>query len=490
MTISGNAVSRRSAGMRSSPARAGAGKIDRVPVPDLCCLWAEEPATPMVIALVAVLDGGRFEGLSGAQLAHRVRGHVAARLHRAPMLRRVLLPTRLGQGSMAWVDAPHFEVADHVVLVAPPEPLDERGFLTWCAQRSILPLDRRRPLWRMDVVPGLAGGRVGLLVAVHHVVADGLRGVAMMTGLFDATPEAVDDADTRMPLWRPRPVPTGPELVADNLRRRAAAASRVVRGLPELPARLRSLRALTNEARSRSVPAPALTGPVGSRRRMAVLRLPLAALRRAAHDRDATINDLLLAAVTAGLHDLLSERGECPRDLVLRASVPVGARDGRPGGMLVAPLAVGIEDRDARLRLICEQTRRGKQHPDEGIAAMLTMPPSLARLGVLWARHAASSHINLYVTNVPGPLEPLYVAGARVLDVAPLAPLVAGVPFSVTALSYDGLLAVSLLADPDAVDLPALEAGVGRGFGDFLRGGVVPTGGGGVSESRPGGRSW
>jgi len=346
--------------------------------------------------------------------------------------------------------------------------LDEAGLLTWCAQRSILSLDRSRPLWRMDVVPGLSEGRVGLLVAVHHVVADGLRGVAMMTGLFDATPEVTDDADTPVPPWRPQPVPTGRELLADNLRRRAAGARRVVHGLPTLPARLRPLRALTAEARTRSMSVPALVGPIGSRRRIAVLRLPVAALRRAAHDRDATINDLLLAAVTAGLHDLLGARDECPRDLVLRASVPVGARDGSAGGMLVAPLPVGVDDSEERLRLICAQTRRRKQHPDEGIAAMLTLPVSLARLGVLWARHAASSHINLYVTNVPGPPRPLYVAGARVVDVAPLAPLVAGVPLSVTALSYDGVLAVSLLADPAAVDIAVLEAGVRRGFGDYL----------------------
>jgi WS/DGAT C-terminal domain len=64
------------------------------------------------------------------------------------------------------------------------------------------------------------------------------------------------------------------------------------------------------------------------------------------------------------------------------------------------------------------RTSRRKQHPDEGITAILTMPPSLARLGVLWARHSASSHINLYVTNVPGPPQPLYLAGAQVADVA------------------------------------------------------------------------
>lgn len=55
----------------------------------------------------------------------------------------------------------------------------------------------------MDVVSGLPDGRVGLLVAVHHVVADGLRGVAMMTGLFDPTPEPVNDAGSSVQPWRP-----------------------------------------------------------------------------------------------------------------------------------------------------------------------------------------------------------------------------------------------------------------------------------------------
>jgi diacylglycerol O-acyltransferase / wax synthase len=265
------------------------------------------------------------------------------------------------------------------------------------------------------------------------------------------------------------------DLLADNLRR-AVAAHCVVGGLPELPGRLHTLRALTAEARTRSAAAPALAGPVGSRRRMAELRLALVALRRAAHDRQVTINDLLLAAVTPGLHDLLSGKGECRPAQVLRASVPVGAHDDRAGGILVAPLPAGIDDSDERLRLICAQTRRRKQPPDEGIAAILSMPPSLARLGVLWARHTASSHINLYVTNIPRPRQPLYLAGAQIADVAPLAPLVAGVPLSVTALSYSGVLAVSLLADSTAVDLTMLAAGVRRSFDDYRRGRGSPSG--------------
>ena len=95
------------------------------------------------------------------------------------------------------------------------------------------------------------------------------------------------------------------------------------------------------------------------------------------------------------------------------------------------------------------------------------MPAGLARLGVLWARHAAAGHINLYATNVPGPPFPLYLAGADLRDVAPLAPLVAGVRLSVTALSYAGTLSVALLGDEALGDFPAFAAGVRSAFNTY-----------------------
>jgi hypothetical protein len=84
--------------------------ITRVPVPDLCCLWAETPAAPMNIALIGIFDGGALTGPGGLVRIAVIRSFIAARLDRAPMLRRVLLPTRPGQGRMAWIDAPHFGI--------------------------------------------------------------------------------------------------------------------------------------------------------------------------------------------------------------------------------------------------------------------------------------------------------------------------------------------------------------------------------------------
>jgi diacylglycerol O-acyltransferase / wax synthase len=265
--------------------------------------------------------------------------------------------------------------------------------------------------------------------------------------------------------WRPRPAPSDLELIMDNLRSRWYTVRRF------RPSRLlrsaRTLRALSH-AGGGSAPATSLTGPIGGRRRLTVLRYPMSELRWAAHTHGCTINDLLIAAVTAGLRDLLSGRGECRDGLELRASVPVGARGGSEGGMFIARLPVGVAEDAERLRIIRQATTAGKGRPDQGVAGIVALPASLARLGVAWAKRTAATHINLYVTNVPGPTSTLYFAGARLLEAVPLAPLVAGVRLSVTALSYDGQFAVALLADDSMSDLPVLAAGVRDAFERYV----------------------
>jgi WS/DGAT C-terminal domain len=136
-------------------------------------------------------------------------------------------------------------------------------------------------------------------------------------------------------------------------------------------------------------------------------------------------------------------------------------------------------------RLACQTTPSGsrssckppgKGHPDQGVAGIVALPASLARLGVAWAKRSAAAHINLYVTNVPGPTSTLYFAGARLLQAVPLAPLVAGVRLSVTALSYDGQFGMSLLVDDNVPDLPVLAAGVRGAFDCYVNAVARSTG--------------
>ena len=437
--------------------------VRRVPVPDLCCLWAETDATPMNIALMGTIDAEPLVDANGEVALELVRSFIAAHLADAPMLRRVLRYTRPGQGRAVWIDAGDFRIEQHVVLAPPEHPFsEEQDFLDWCAQETLRPLDRSRPLWRLAVVPGLPNRRVGFLVVVHHVVADGLRGVAMIASLLDADPT---ESTSSSASWRPAPPPTAAELVVDNLRAWAAS----LRSLrpARLQRRLAALRGLRSEIPSRA-PATVLSGEIGDGRQLSVVRAPLESLRAVAHTLDCTINDLLLAAVTQGVREMLCPGGECSGTMLLRATVPVGGTNGNPGGMIAVTMPVGIPDPDERLRRIAAETSLRKQSPDGGVAGIVSLPASLARLGVLWARHTAATHINLYVTNVPGPPFPLYLAGARLHDAVPLAPLVAGVRLSVTALSYDGILSVALLADEALTEFPAMTAGVRAALDDYL----------------------
>lgn len=428
--------------------------VDRVPVPDLCNLWAESPTTPMHLALAAVFEGDRLVDAEGSVDIGRIRSLVVSHLHRTPTLRRVLVRPPVGFGGPLWVDAAGFRIEEHVVVVHPAHGCaDEEAFWRWCASRSLVPLDRSRPLWRLDVVTGLPDGRLGVLLVVHHVVADGLRGVAMIGSLLDNAPRPDPE---RVAAWHPRPGPGLHDLAQDRvaavLRRRRRRAALAV---------LAALRSVRREQAVRT-PATVLGGPIGRTRAISVIHLPLEALRAHAHALGCTINDLLLAAVTQGLRDLLTRRGECTDGLVLRATAPVGSVNGRRSGMIVVPLPVGNPDPEERLRLVVAETARRKQQPDEGIAGIVAMPRLLARLGVLWARRTASAHVNLYVTNVPGPTTPLYLGEARMKTAVPIAPLVAGVRMSVTAMSYDGALVVTFLADGAVGDLRPLVDGAGE----------------------------
>lgn len=279
--------------------------VQRVPVEDLCSLWAETPTTPMHIALLGTVDAGPLTDSAGAVRVDVIRSAVEDHLDSAPALRRVLLRTRPGQGGAAWVDATDFRIEEHVVLVqAPDDVRNENELLAWCGRRSLLPLDRARPLWRMDVVPGLPDERIGVLVVLHHVVADGLRGVDLLSGLLDVEPQPQPAPQSR---WGPAPAPTTGRLVLDGAAARWAAVTGVRKGA--LASAVGVLRGLRRE-RGREAPPSPLAGPIGSGRRLEVVRRPLDELRAAAHTFGCTVNDLLLAAVTHGLRDALTARGQ------------------------------------------------------------------------------------------------------------------------------------------------------------------------------------
>jgi diacylglycerol O-acyltransferase / wax synthase len=174
---------------------------------------------------------------------------------------------------------------------------------------------------------------------------------------------------------------------------------------------------------------------------------------------DATVNDVVLASVSAGLRALFLARGERPAK-ALNALVPVSRR--RPehrgtGGNQVTAILVHlpVDEPDAvsRLARICEQTRELKRSPDgAALAALLgwadALPPGVMAPLSRLVHH--QPFVNIVVTNVAGPTVPLSLLGAEMTDIVPIVPLARNLSLGVAALSYRGQLVVGLHADASA----------------------------------------
>jgi diacylglycerol O-acyltransferase / wax synthase len=137
---------------------------------------------------------------------------------------------------------------------------------------------------------------------------------------------------------------------------------------------------------------------------------------------------------------------------------------------MLVDLPVTEPDSLRRLEIVTAATSSAKRRlyagaPDITDVMHLPVPP--ARVGMRWMRRFGGTRVSLFVTDVPGPSTPLWLAGARLLEALPVAPLVQHVGLGVAALSYAGDLAVSVQADGSVSDLQVLADGMSRSFGAF-----------------------
>jgi diacylglycerol O-acyltransferase / wax synthase len=343
--------------------------------------------------------------------------------------------------------------------------------MTWAADRIVRPLPLDRPLWRAEVVDGLPGERFALIVVVHHVAADGLTGVALAGSLLDRAPDA---APSDVPVPAAPPLPSHAEVTRDHLRGLAAELRRARpfsgNGFRRLRVLVRQVRDASADLRTRTSET-SLPRQVGPTRRLAVVRAPLDELRLAGHALGATVNDLLLASVTGGLRALLSSRGEDLAALTLRTSVPAATGAGhQASGIMLVDLPVAEPDPVRRLAAIHAATARAKGRLYAGagdVTEVVHLPIPLARVGMRWMRRFGGTRVNLFVTDVPGPTQPLWLAGARMLEAVPVAPLVQHVGLGIAALSYAGQLTVSVHADGSVADLQLLADGIAADLDAF-----------------------
>ncbi|MGW5110157.1 wax ester/triacylglycerol synthase family O-acyltransferase [Nocardia sp. NPDC004123] len=445
--------------------------LERVTASDLFLLLWDDYGWSTDIGGLAILDGTSLLDEDGSVRLDVVRRHLEPRMHLVPRFRQLLCRPRLGLGWPLWIDAPYFDLAEHIHVHALAAPGDQGQLLQICQQLAGRPFDPARPLWELWLLPGLPDQRVGAFLKLHHVLADGPAAMAAFGALLDRTADApVEGA----PPWTPTPTPSTGELLRDNLRRRRHELGLGWSGLvhPSRTLRLarRALPAWREVLTEKPAPRTSLNHAVGHERRLAIVRGRLDAIKLVAHVHHATVNDVVLTAVAGGLRQLLASRGEDVHGLVQRAMVTISHHDARPGeaqgntpGWMMVPLPVGEPDSSCRLTLIAAETsaRRGKARPEAGSGIFRFVAGQR-----IWYRlFPRQRSVNLVVSNVPGPPMRLYLAGAPLLEVFPVLPPMGNLTLVVAALSYAGQLNFTAAADQDSC--PDVEV-FARGVRDAL----------------------
>ncbi len=402
----------------------------------------------------------------GTPTLTRVRRHLERRLEALPRYRQRL--SRRTTGGLHWPEwepDDRFDIAAHVTRAALPRPGGERELLAWAADFWSHRLDRARPLWRVVLLEGLAGGRWALVTKTHHCLVDGVGSIDAGTVLLDAEPEPGpwkpptrmhpgQDGGSANALRRLGHVPIAAvEATAGAVRhpRRAAEALDAARAMLELLIRDELVAA----------PRTSVNVQLSEHRRLAVTEVPLDEIKTIKRVLGGTVNDVVLSLVTAGLRELIVERGEVPPAAGLRAMVPVNVRQaaehlelGNRITSLFVHLPVGVGEPSARYRQVRAQTMKLKaSHQAAGGKLLMDIaglaPPALHSVVAqsLFARRL----FNVTVTNVPGSPTTLYAFGAPLQRVIPLVPLAAEHAVAVAALSYAGTIFICVHADRDAV---------------------------------------
>ena len=417
---------------------------------------------------------------------------VSERLHLLPPFRWRLVEVPFGLDLPYWVEDPAFDLDFHIRESAVPPPGDDRRLAETVARIFARPLDRSRPLWELYLIHGLEGGRVAMLTKLHHSMVDGVSGNEILGVLLDPSPEGRElppkpereagervpgDLEMlgrgllgvpRQPLRALRSLPTALPNLTDLP---GANAFPVV---PRLSHALSSIRRLAGADEHPSVlevttarpPKTSFNGRVGPHRRFAFGSLSLDTVKRLKNELGITVNDVVVALCATAVRDWLLDRDELPKEPLV-AMIPVSVRTEEQAGTygnristMIVPIPTNVKDPRKRLLRAHEYLRGAKERHSALPADLLTdatsfIPPAVA------ARAARTTMdilgrtrppLNLVISNVPGPRNPLYCAGAQLQANFPVSVVIDGVGLNMTVMSYRDHVDFGIIADRDQVD--------------------------------------
>ncbi len=435
---------------------------------DAAFLYLDRKEIPMNIAAVMIFDGEiPYDDFVA---------HIESKLPLIPRYRKVVVEPPFNLGYPTWQDDLHFDIHRHIHHVRLDAPGGQAELETLASRIVTEVMDRSKPLWDAHVVDGVKGGRGALIFRLHHSLADGIAGAALLKVIFDSTPEFTRPRALRK--FRPRqPKAAGSRSLRDVIRESALTTAK------NLIAAERGLLSVTEaivsggmqggiQAAAEFLPEIAAASerlpfnrPCDGARSFLWTECDLntvQAIRAAAGG--GRVNDVILTIVTRAIARYVKLHGETVVRRFVRVVCPVNLRVDDKGESLgnqitFLPVALPLDIRDPleMVRAVALRTEVMKNAGAAQMVALLTAwilaaPPPVQAL--FWATLSRITFpvpvLNLICTNIPGSPTPLYACGRRMLTSYPHVPTGYELGINIAVQSYDGRLFFGFTSDTHA----------------------------------------
>ena len=472
---------------------------------DASFLYLETPEMPMHVGSMAIFR--LPDGYKG-DFFEEFKAMIASRLHIAPILKARLEKAPLDIDHPSWVEDDQFDIDRHIFRASLPAPRDRATLERIVGWMHAKLLNRARPLWEFYVFEGMKDNEIGLYSKMHHAAIDGGAGAALTSMIYDVTPvpRQIDPPTARKGAPEPRDIaanlidsyrqlwtqpfdasaaPKSLELprtgksdlgsvLFDNAMFQIETAVKFAASVPTMLKSLSDVVGKISDPKSRdslasmASPPTILNKAISSERSFAGTSISLSRAKAVAKASGGKLNDVVLALSSGVLRRYLLSQGALPNKS-LTAAVPISLREegnaeanNQVFGMICS-IATNIENPKERLEAIIAQSSKSKEmsHPLRALMpqisnlSMLGAPIVVQILSLLYSRSNLSDVLppaaNVTVSNVPGPRQTLYAAGAELLHIFPVSISAHGLALNITVQSYRDQLDFGFIAGANII---------------------------------------
>jgi len=469
----------------------GGLQSDRLSWGDTVFLHLEREGMPLNVACVCVFDG-EIPFNDCVQF-------VESKLPLIPRYLKRLVAPPLNIGLPSWEYDPSFDIRNHVREVTLKHGTDAE-LKTLAGKILSTVMDRQHPLWDLTFVHGLKRNRSALILRLHHCLADGIAGVEILNVLMDASPAVprLPRRKLRRKVQPPRELLTS--IMDGCLNSYSDFVKRIFAALEDVSSMAERFAAngghMATDEFTRLLPE--LSAPTERLRfnvlyrgpqKFACAEVPLADVKAIRHACSTSVNDVILALVTATIRRYVELHGDSVKGHLFRMMVPVNLRGSDSPGELgnrisLVPVTIPLDIRNPRKLLAAVHVRTEflkRAHAAELVSlagGLIGMFPNSAQaLGGQILSRLPFTPFNMVCTNVPGPQYPLYLLGHQMVHCYPYVPVGGEMALNCAILTYNGSAYFGFSGDAYAApDLRRLETLLKLSFVELREAaGVTPT---------------